>query len=354
MAPTIQELKERFPDVLGGAVGLHLIKLTGDASSRSYFRLTTQNRGDYVLQEDLSHEKKINSDSHPYISALLLFKKLIKKVPEYFGHFPERGWVLLEDLGDITLQQRNTEKNYLEAVDLICQLSIAHKSLTPEELRKYKGPHFNWAFDETKLSQEMQHTATHLIEFYYKENAKTFMELVQPTVNFLAERPRFFVHRDYHCRNLMVFCDGLWVIDFQDARMGPISYDIVSLLWDPYVPLEKNVREMLLNHWKNTLLKASSGSKASLEIQEALGDVKFAEELERMKIQRLLKAAGSYASFLNLKSNDSYLPSISPALEAVHQAIENLEVLGVMRGEDARLLTFLKTLKREESAIINC
>lgn len=352
MAPTIEELRDQFQDVLAGAAGLQLVKLSGDASSRQYFRLTTGNRGDYVIQVDASHSSEIVGEKHPYISALKLFKKLTSRVPEYFGHSAEYGWILLGDLGDATLQQKKSVKLYEEAVDLIVSLVVEEQKLDDSFRKNYQGEHFQWAFDETKLTQEMQHTATHLVEFYCESDGKHFLDCVRGTVNFLANRPRFFVHRDYHCRNLMVSNDKLWIIDFQDARMGPITYDIVSLLWDPYVPLEESERQHLLSRWKTNFFEASSANPALKRIHEALTDASFDEEIERMKIQRLLKAAGSYASFLNTKGNESYLPSIHPALEAAHQAIARLQDLGAMRDEDAGLLTLLKSLKRKDSAIL--
>ena len=352
MAPTVEELREQFPEVLAGAAGLQLTKLSGDASSRQYFRLNSQNRGDYVLQIDRSHGEDVIGDQHPYISALNLFKNLTGRTPEYFGHSPENGWILLNDLGDTTLQQNPSKKLYEEAIDLIVRITVEHQKLSPEFVESYTGPHFKWAFDELKLTQEMQHTATHLIEFYCGEDQKEFLDCVKGTVNYLAQCPRFFVHRDYHCRNLMVFREKLWIIDFQDARLGPISYDLVSLLWDPYVPLEDEFRADLLTRWKVGLAEAASTQAGMERIQEMLDDPGLAEEIERMKIQRLLKAAGSYASFLNVKGNESYLPSIEPALEATHQAIVRLEELGALRDDDARLLTLLKSLKRKDSAIL--
>ena len=341
MAPMIEELKTHFPDILAGAPGLRVEMLSGDASSRRYFRITAEDKN-YVLQEDLNHAKDVSSEKHPYLSALRLFQKTVGHIPEYFGHSAEKGWILLEDLGNTTLQQEPSEGLYLGAVELSAKIILGHEELSSDFIEKYEGPHFSWAFDEEKLGQEMQHTATHLIEFYCGEESEKFLELIAPTVKYLAARPRYFVHRDYHCRNLMVSGGKLWLIDFQDARKGPISYDIVSLLWDPYLPLTSELRSKLLDHWKNSL----GGLKAQTQTTD------FEEELERMKIQRLLKAAGSYASFLKVKGRTDYLPSIKPALEAAHQALLNLKKIGVMRDEDAGLLTMLKSLKREDSAII--
>jgi hypothetical protein len=93
--------------------------------------------------------------------------------------------------------------------------------------------------------------------------------------------------------------DVLYALDFQDARMGPYTYDLVSLLWDPYANLKDELRDPLLKEWK----QKSVGLHKDIE-----------EELHRMKIQRLLKAIGSYSSFYLDKGNPSCFSFIEMAL----------------------------------------
>ncbi|MEO5667045.1 MAG: hypothetical protein ABIR96_03210, partial [Bdellovibrionota bacterium] len=152
--------------------------------------------------------------------------------------------------------------------------------------------------------------------------------------------------------------EKLWVIDFQDARLGPITYDIVSLLWDPYVQINEKLRSSLLLHWEKSLEKEATkrGLGSVLERVNAAGPRESGElrrELERMKVQRLLKAAGSYASFYFLKGRKDYLPSIEPALRSTCEALKTL--LGNpkwARREDERLLTLLEAFLLRDSAII--
>jgi aminoglycoside/choline kinase family phosphotransferase len=151
----------------------------------------------------------------------------------------------------------------------------------------------------------------------------------------------------------MVHKDRLWLIDFQDARWGPITYDIVSLLWDPYAGLDDEARKKLLGRWKSALSSSVEENEDELSpIESAITGEGFLEELERMKVQRLLKAAGSYASFLFTKGRHDYLPSIAPALKDAVGALERLSELKLLRSEDAGLLTLLKGLKREDSALV--
>lgn len=357
LAPLAETLRTRFPTELGGAASLKVEVLSGDASSRRYYRIHSDSHR-YVLQVDQAFPEK-NLDSHAYISALKLFDRLNMPVPKFCGAASKDGWILMQDLGDVTLQQRPEETLYVEAIDLLVRLVCEGEEFRRQKFDvSYAGPHFGWAFDETKLSQEMAYTAKHLVQGYFGEDPDTFQQLVRPTVLELDRAPRFLCHRDYHCRNLMVHDSKLWVIDFQDARLGPLSYDVVSLLWDPYVQISLPLRSKLLAHWEKSLQRESAARGLDRLAQRippgSLGDrgaLRF--ELERMKVQRLLKAAGSYASFYFLKGRTDYLPSIEPALRSTVEALKTL--LGNAEWasrEDERLLTLIEAFLSRDSAII--
>ncbi|MEO5666925.1 MAG: phosphotransferase, partial [Bdellovibrionota bacterium] len=203
LAPLPQSLRTHFPRELGAATNLIVEVLSGDASSRRYYRIHADAQR-YVLQVDQAFERK-NEDSHPYISALKLFERLKMPVPTFCDAFAANGWILMQDLGDVTLQQRPEEKLYYEAADLLVRLVCEGEEFRRQKFDEaYAGPHFKWAFDEVKLGQEMKYTATHLIASYYGEDPDRYIELVHPTVLDLDGAPRFLCHRDYHCRNLMV------------------------------------------------------------------------------------------------------------------------------------------------------
>jgi aminoglycoside/choline kinase family phosphotransferase len=138
--------------------------------------------------------------------------------------------------------------------------------------------------------------------------------------------------------------------------MGPLSYDVVSLLWDPYVQIDSARQSELLLFWKKAILKTAQSLNMSriTEVFEENSESpnSFECELERMKVQRLLKAAGSYASFLNLKGRRDYLPSIKPALLSAKRAVERIvQYPQWTRVEDERLLTLLSNYIQKESEI---
>jgi aminoglycoside/choline kinase family phosphotransferase len=350
--PSVTEdnLRSALPMTFGNASRISVLQLAGDASSRSYYRIESpESSRSFVLQCSESFPAA-SSASHPYLSALALLKSLKVAAPTCIEISPENGWVLLEDLGDETLQKHMTLPFYRRAVDWVVDWTVEIERKRQNN-DAFPGPHLGWAFDFEKLDFEMRHTARYLIKEFFKKDADKFLGLVHANSDYLAVRPRFFCHRDYHCRNLMMKSGELYVIDFQDARMGPITYDIVSLLWDPYVNLDGAWKDELLAYWKKGLL-VKAGADATRVTEVISAQTELAIELERMKIQRLLKAAGSYASFLATKGRRDYLPGIEPALRDTMDALVRLDALGAARSADEELLTLLQGLSGELPAIL--
>lgn len=334
-------LSARLPKTFSSAASIeNLKKLAGDASSRSYYRVVTPAKT-YVLQ---CAEPFVETQvaSHPFLSAQQLFLKAGLAVPQVIELCAEHGWILLEDLGDKTLQDSPSLELYKRAIDMLVRWTVKIQRQNFDQ----GAPHFDWAFDFEKLNAEMSFTAEHLINQKFKLSASDFLSATKANSKFLAECPRVLCHRDYHSRNLMIRNDELFVIDFQDARMGPVSYDLVSLVWDPYVRMSDMWRDELLKYWKDSLLgaaKAAGFMEMADYIQKSSGSSSgpssgLEEELSRMKIQRLLKAAGSYASFYNLKGRSDYLPSINPALKDALLACQNLAKLGKAEVQLSSLL----------------
>ncbi len=342
----VNSLKGEFRDFFDTREDIESTQLAGDASTRRYFRLF-QGNSSRILQwtEPFTREQL---EKHPYIRAAELFAELGIPAPKVLATDPSRGWILMEDLGDQTLSMEPTAQRYRTAIDWIGKMicGVAQGESTGH-FAQYQGPHFSWAFDFEKLNFEMKHTGTHLVETYLKENSSRFLSLVEFNTVYLANRPRFFCHRDYHCRNLMLHNDTVYVIDFQDARMGPITYDLVSLLWDPYAAISIEDRDAHLKYWRQMLLRYSQSQEAGASVvakaleEKTKGIYSWKIELERMKLQRLLKAAGSYASFLNTKGRRDYLPWIKPALERSLESLQNLKIFRVLDSSEAELLTLL-------------
>ena len=124
---------------------------------------------------------------------------------------------------------------------------------------------------------------------------------------FLSQDSKWFVHRDYHSRNIMVKDDRLALIDFQDARLGPASYDLVSLCFDSYVPLSMDFRKSVFDKGVAEIA-AQGGVEASASILTYF---------RPMLLQRQLKAIGSFGYLTKEKKRGDYLKYVTPALQTL-------------------------------------
>jgi hypothetical protein len=162
------------------------------------------------------------------------------------------------------------------------------------------------AFDLEKLSWELHYFEKHFLEGHRRcnlsvEDRSTLGETFHRLAEEIASWPRVLCHRDFHSRNLMLHRGRLYWIDFQDARMGPATYDLASLLRDSYVDLDEEFVAARAEEFRARAL--------SHETRET-----FLRRFELMSIQRNLKALGTFGYMATVRSNPVYLPYIPRTL----------------------------------------
>ncbi|MGE0764643.1 MAG: aminoglycoside phosphotransferase family protein [Bdellovibrionales bacterium] len=286
-----------------------VVPLAGDASSRRYYRIVFADKS-WVL---MSWEPFPNPDTFPFLNVLKHFQKHQVQVPEVVDFSSEHGLVLLEDLGDLTLERKFWENQNQELVlpfyrQAIDELIKIHFFATADEDPKCSA--FQVAFDTKKFMWEMNYGREHVLEKLnaLPMNTKTQESLTRIFTEIcerLDREPKYLAHRDYHSRNLMMKLGKMRVIDFQDARLGPIQYDLVSLLHDSYVNLSENSQREILKYYLDCA-KPHLPGKFSRD--------HFDEIFRLQLLQRCFKACGSFASFYNLRSDRRYLKYIQPTL----------------------------------------
>jgi aminoglycoside/choline kinase family phosphotransferase len=290
-----------------------IVALTNDASDRRYFRVVPPAGGPYVLSV---HAAPFEAASLPFLNVARLFAAMPVSVPRILGEAGDLGILALEDLGDVTLQARLGAADadeqlqlYRAAVDLI--ITIQRRG---QELESPAYVPYGIAFDVEKLTWEMNFFLKHFVGAYCRAMLTPSMRSALEAelgamVRELAAMPRVLCHRDYHSRNLMVTAThALHVIDFQDARMGPGTYDLASLLRDSYVDLPEPTFQALLDYYL-----ASSGRGRSAD--------QFREEFDLMCLQRNLKALGTFGYQTTARGNPVYVQYIPRTLR---YARENL------------------------------
>ncbi|MEK9628311.1 MAG: phosphotransferase [Nitrospinota bacterium] len=294
--------------------------LKGDASNRKYFRATYRTNSSPETSNSIIIMQLAEMETDPDFNYLQKFlKEMNIPVPDIFRFDDERGLMFLMDCGDTHLADKvETEPEeinhwYQKAIDII----VAFHTRATENL-KSDCPAYGLFFDEEKLMWEMDFMLEHYVHGMLKNNLVAgekdqLRESLASLCKTLSEQERVFTHRDYHSRNIMVHNGMLRVIDFQDARMGPCQYDLVSLLKDSYIVLEDPVREELLQYYINRMKQ--NGKDIDMD--------SFRKIFDWMSVQRNLKAVGTFAYQSTKLGNDRYLQYIEPTLEYVRRTLEN-------------------------------
>jgi N-acetylmuramate 1-kinase len=295
---------------------LTIVPLTGDASDRKYFRVLLHDEPSIVLS--LYPEPFTYADL-PFVTVASLLHDMPVPVPAILDHADDLGLLTQQDLGDVTLQA------YLGAVQVKDHLPLYHQAVSLIEILQRRGaelessahPCYGVAFDVAKLTWELDFFTKHFVEAFRgvkipPDTRAALCDEWRRIAEALAAEPRVLCHRDYHSRNLMLSGGHLYIIDFQDARMGPDTYDLASLLRDSYVDLENGTLDELIEHF--IALKRDAGTSAAW----AAG---FRARFALMALQRNLKALGTFGYQTITRSNPVYMQYIPRTLRYVRQAL---------------------------------
>jgi len=292
------------------------VPLTGDASDRKYFRLIPSDGPSVVLA---LHAGPIAFATLPFARVAVLLHQIPLPVPAILGHSDELGIVALQDLGDVTLQAHlgaasPTEHAalYREAVSLVELLQRRG-----EALRSSEYPPYGIAFDVEKLTWELDFFLKHFVEGYRgvalpPAERSAFGAEWAEIAGELAAEPRVLCHRDYHSRNLMLSDGSLHIIDFQDARMGPDTYDLVSLLRDSYVDITDRELDELIAYF--LALKTRDGAPEDAD--------EFRRRFDLMAVQRNLKALGTFGFQTITRRNPVYIQYMPRTLRYARTNLE--------------------------------
>jgi N-acetylmuramate 1-kinase len=312
--PALRDRVQTFLDRSGlAARKARVVPLTGDASDRKYFRVLVPNAVSIVLAV---HAGPFEYATLPFVNVAELLTQMPIPVPAIIGHEGELGILALEDLGDVTLQAHlgtathaDHHALYRQAVGLIAVIQRHGALLASEKYTPYRI-----AFDVEKLTWEMDFFIKHFMEAYRgaaltDSSRAALRRELGAIVEELAAEPRVLCHRDYHSRNLMLSNGRLFVIDFQDARMGPDTYDLVSLLRDSYVDIPESVSDDLQAYF--LALKGLTGDEAE-----------FRRRFDLMALQRNLKALGTFGYQTTARGNPVYIQYIPRTLRYVQTNLE--------------------------------
>jgi aminoglycoside/choline kinase family phosphotransferase len=308
------------------AGGIHSIeKMPGDASTRRYYRVKTETPAGVQSLVVMAMEPFLEKgEAIPFLSILKHLKTNGVDTPTVLDFDPANGFIMLEDLGDVTLLRSlqdvsspAEELAYFEkAIDALVAMHVNTGPGRGDTAAEKAIDGFKLRFDHEKLMWEVNFTIEHFYQKHLQrkfteEDYKTIQDGFSKICRELESENTVFTHRDYHSRNLMVTDDNRYVmIDFQDARMGPPQYDLASLLRDSYYQLSEEQIEKLTKYYRDQMAKFGK------PVQDV---ARFNRLFDLMAIQRNFKAIGSFASFLNRRGNPAYLKFVGNTFENIRR-----------------------------------
>ena len=292
---------------------INLTPLTGDASFRRYYRL--QHAGRSYIVMDAPPEKEA---MRPYLQIQHLLDDNQVLTPTVHFVDESQGFALLDDFGDtLLLAELTATKSNPQKIDDLYIAAI--KALIPLQ-QCHRNADFDLpVFDKTHMLNELGLLKTWYLEGYLKvvlTSAET--KLIETTCHTLAneisKQPYVFIHRDYHSRNIMLLDQRhtLGIIDFQDAMLGPITYDLVSLLKDCYIqwPAEQVI------HWLKIFYDLS-------ETAQKLSFPEFKRAFDLCGLQRHLKVLGVFSRLFLRDGKANYLADLPITRHYVMACLES-------------------------------
>lgn len=297
-------------------INYRLESASSDASFRRYFRLFIEDKT-FILMDAPPEKEPLKS--YLDITKILLAEKL--PVPKIFKKDIKNGFLTIEDFGDKTLLNVLNEKLnaelYHKAIDIIIKLQKINKN---NNLKEYSDKVLRF---EINL----------FYEWYIKKNkklnlsSKDYDELIntfETIINYNKSQTNCFVHRDFHSRNLMILSENdIGIIDFQDALIGPISYDLVSLLKDAYFELDEEfIIDKTVRYWE-------MACDEKLLQKRDFSD--FFLDFEMMGLQRHLKILGIFSRLSLRDGKHNYLDDLPLVEKYVLKTLERYSALSPLR-----------------------
>ena len=304
MDARLDALERWLASQLGGA-SFALAPASEDASFRRYFRATLSDGRTYVVM-DAPPDKE---DCRPFVLVAGLLREAGVHAPLVHAQDLAQGFLLLSDLGRTTylsvLNDENASELFKDATASLIrwQLATQAKTLPP--------------YDEPLLRREMNlfpdwYVARHLGRELLPAQREMLEGVFSQLVASALAQPRVYVHRDYMPRNLMLSEPNPGVLDFQDAVIGPVTYDAVSLLRDAFISWsDERVLDWCVRYWE-------SAKAAGVPVDPDFGE--FWRSFEWMGLQRHLKVLGIFARIHYRDGKPKYLAD-TPRFIAYSRAV---------------------------------
>ncbi|MBP3860905.1 phosphotransferase [Pseudomonas sp. FSL R10-0056] len=292
-----------------------LTAASSDASFRRYFRWEGEGRSFVVMDAPPPQE-----NCKPFVDIADFLRTCLINVPKIYAQDLDRGFLLLNDLGNKTfldvINSSNADELFKDAIEAL--LAFQQLPMT-EPLPSY---------DVALLRRELElfpewYVRAHLGVDFNEQQQAVWQRVSTLLIDSALAQPKVLVHRDFMPRNLMLSIPNPGVLDFQDAVYGPVTYDITCLFKDAFLSWpEERVRNWLQDYWK---LALPLGIPVQRDFEE------FLRASDLMGVQRHLKVIGIFARICHRDGKPRYLadvPRFFSYIEAVLARRPELAELG--------------------------
>ena len=267
-----------------------LHSVAGDASFRRYFRLQANGKSQILMDSPPPGE-----DVRPFIDIAQRLRTAGLHAPEIFNEDTHNGYLLLEDFGDglyrDLLNERNAQTYFPGLFEVLSNMALTvDASGLP-------------GFDAQKLRRDMNlfpnwYLGYHRNAMPRRQIDAIWIEFCTNIIDSALEQPQCFVHRDFHsCNLLKTSGNRIGIIDFQDAVIGPVSYDFISLIWDRYI------------HWSRPQIEIWM-EEFRLKLGLAIGPEQWRRYCDLMGLQRNIKIVGIFARLHYRDGKNGYIEMI--------------------------------------------
>jgi aminoglycoside/choline kinase family phosphotransferase len=295
--------------------------LPGDGSNRIFYRLSN-NQDSFIVMANPPIEKNVEKENSSYLNiGKHLFRKGIP-VACIYRYDRDHGWFIMEDLGNTSLQEIALNSNnridiYKRVIRLLIQIQLKGKEdFNPE-----------WCYHTKRYDRFIMERfeSDYFLTYFLKglHGLKQDLDELQSSFKHLSYNAslannNFFLHRDFQSRNLIIKGDKIGVIDWQGGRLGPLQYDLASLLIDPYVWLKKEEKFFLYDYYSKLLEKRLPDISGSFSIYYPY-----------IAIQRNLQILGAFSYLSKVQGKNRFLVYISSSLQSLEGLLKEIDDPGL-------------------------
>jgi aminoglycoside/choline kinase family phosphotransferase len=294
-------------------------RIAGDGSKRVFWRIgDLKSDSSWVAMENAPTDAFTKRENAAYLNIGRHLRNKGLPLPEIYRFDLDKGWFILEDFGDVSLQTacqraRETVSLYVPVVEVLFR----------QQTRGSEG--FNTAWTCQTETYDRQVMRRYEIDYFKEAFLGTYLEFgkawpgLESSFDHLIDEAskaenRFFLHRDFQSRNIMITAGKIGILDWQGGRLGPLAYDLASLLIDPYTRLPVSVKEKIY-----TLYLQLLGRKQPEHLAP------FERSFPYLAIQRNLQILGAFAFLSTVRGKTYFEDYIPGALESLRHLLEDVK-----------------------------